>query len=38
VTADASEDVEKKEHSFIVGGIERWLNHFGKQPGGSLEN
>jgi hypothetical protein len=25
VTADAGEDVEKEEHSSIVGGIESWL-------------
>jgi hypothetical protein len=27
VTADAGEDVEKEEHSSIVGGIASWYNH-----------
>jgi hypothetical protein len=35
VTADASEDVEKEEHSSIAGKIASWSNHFGNQPGGS---
>jgi hypothetical protein len=38
VTADASEDVEKEEHSFIVSGIVSWYNHSGNQSGDSLEN
>jgi hypothetical protein len=38
VTADASEDVDKVEHSFIAGGIASWYNHFGNQSGGSSEN
>jgi hypothetical protein len=29
VTADAGEDVEKEEHSFIVGGIASLYNHSG---------
>jgi hypothetical protein len=29
VTADAVEDVEKKEYSPIVGGIANWYNHCG---------
>ena len=29
MTADAGEDVEKKEHFFIAGGTARWLNHSG---------
>jgi hypothetical protein len=32
------EDVEKKEHSSIVGGIASLYNHSGNQSGGSLEN
>jgi hypothetical protein len=31
VTADAGKDVEKEEHSSIVGGIASWYNHSGKQ-------
>jgi hypothetical protein len=38
VTADAGEDVEKKEHSSIVGGIASWYSHSGNQSGGSSEN
>jgi hypothetical protein len=38
VTADAGKDVEKEEHSSIVGGIVSLYNHFGNQPGGSSEN
>ena len=38
VTADAGEDVEKEEHSFIVGGIASLYNHSGNQFGGSSEN
>jgi hypothetical protein len=38
VTTDASEDVEKEEHSSIVGGIASWYNHSGNQSGGSSEN
>jgi hypothetical protein len=34
VTADAGEEVEKEEHSSIVGGIVNWYNHFGDQFGG----
>jgi hypothetical protein len=37
VTADAGEDVEKEEHSSIVGGIASWYNHSGSQSGGSSE-
>jgi len=32
------EDVEKEEHSSIVGGIADWYNHSGNQSGGSSEN
>jgi hypothetical protein len=35
VTADAVEDVEKEEHSSIVGGIASLYNHSGNQSGGS---
>jgi hypothetical protein len=38
VTADASEDVEKEQYSFIAGGTGDWYNHFGNQSGGSSEN
>jgi hypothetical protein len=38
VTAHAGEDVEKEEHSSIVGGIVNWYNLSGKQSGGSSEN
>jgi hypothetical protein len=38
VTADAGEDVEKEEHSFIAGGIASLYNHSGNQSGGSSEN
>jgi hypothetical protein len=38
VTADAVKDVEKEEHSSIVGGIASWCNHSGNQFGGSSEN
>ena len=38
VTADASEDVEKEEHSSIVFGIAGLYNHSGNQSGGSSEN
>jgi hypothetical protein len=38
VTADAGKDVEKEEHSSIVGGIASWYNHSGNLSGGSSEN
>ena len=38
VTADAGVEVEKEEHSSIVGGIASLYNHSGNQSGGSLEN
>jgi hypothetical protein len=38
VTADAGKDVEKEEHSSIVGGIASLYNHSGSQSGGSSEN
>jgi hypothetical protein len=37
VTADAGGDVEKKEHSSIVGGIASLYNNSGNQSGGSSE-
>jgi hypothetical protein len=36
--ADAGEDVEKEQHSFIVGEIASWYNYFGKKYVGSSEN
>jgi hypothetical protein len=38
VTADADKDMEKEEHSSIVGGIASLYNHSGNQSGGSSEN
>jgi hypothetical protein len=38
VTADAGEDVEKEEHSFIPGEITSLYNISGNQSGGSSEN
>jgi len=38
VTAEVGEDVEKEEHSSIVGGIAGWYNHSGNQPVRSSEN
>jgi hypothetical protein len=35
VTADVGKDVEKEEHSSIVGGIASWYNHSGNQSGSS---
>jgi hypothetical protein len=35
---DAGEDVEKKEHSSITGGIASSYNHSGNQSGSSSEN
>jgi hypothetical protein len=37
VTADAGKDVEKEEHSSIVGGIASWYNQFGNQFRGTSE-
>jgi hypothetical protein len=37
VTADAGKDVEKEEHSSIVGGIASLYNHSGNQSGGYSE-
>jgi hypothetical protein len=38
VTADAGEDVEKEEHSSMVGGIASWYNQSGNQSGDFSEN
>jgi hypothetical protein len=38
MTADAGEDVEKGEHSFIAGGIANLYNHSGNHSGDSSEN
>ena len=38
MTADAGEDVEKEEHSSIVGGIASMYNYSGNQFGSSSEN
>ena len=38
VTADAGEDVEKEEHSSIVGGIASLYDHCGNHSGGSSGN
>jgi hypothetical protein len=35
VTADAGEDVEKEENSFVFGRIASLYNHSGNQSGGS---
>jgi hypothetical protein len=35
VTADAGKNIEKEEHSSIVGEIASWYNHSGNQFGGS---
>lgn len=33
-----SEDAEKREPSFVVGGIANWDSRYGKQSGGFSEN
>jgi hypothetical protein len=38
VRADAGKDVEKEEHSSIVGGIPSLYNHSENQSGGPSEN
>ena len=38
VTADAGEDVEKEENSFVFGRIASLYNHSGNQSGGSSDN
>ena len=37
MTVDAGKDVEKEEHSSIVGGIASLYNHSGNQSGGFSE-
>ena len=34
----AEEDVERREHSYTVGGNTNWYSDFGEQHGGSLKN
>ena len=36
--SNAGEDVEKKEHSYIVGRNVIWCSHYGKQYGVSSKN
>jgi hypothetical protein len=38
VTADIGQDVEKEEHSSIIGGIACWYNYFGNQSDSTSEN
>jgi hypothetical protein len=38
VKVDSGDNVEKEEHSSIVGGIARSYNHSGNQTGGFSEN
>jgi hypothetical protein len=38
MTTYVGEDVEKEEHSSIVGNIANWYTHSGNQSGGSSEN
>jgi hypothetical protein len=38
VAAHAGEDVEKEEHSSIVGVIANWYNHSGNESGGFSKN
>jgi hypothetical protein len=38
MTTDGGEDVEKGEHSSIVGGIASWYNYSGNQSVSSSEN
>jgi hypothetical protein len=38
MTADAGNDVEKEEHSSVIGDIASWYNHSGNQYGTSLGN
>ena len=37
-TVNAGEGVEKREHSYTVGGNENWYSHYGEQCGDSLKN
>jgi hypothetical protein len=38
VTIETGEDVEKKEQSYIIGGIASWHNYSVNHSGGSSEN
>jgi hypothetical protein len=38
VKEDAGKDVERKEHSSVVGRIASWYYHSGNQSGDSSEN
>jgi hypothetical protein len=38
VTTQVGEDVEREEHSSIVGGITNWYNHCGNQSGDFSKN
>jgi hypothetical protein len=38
VTTHIGEDMDKEEHSSIVGEMANWYNHSGNQSGGSSEN
>ena len=35
---NAGESVEKREHSYTVGGNIKWYSHYGKDYGASLKN
>ena len=37
-TIKAGEDVEKREHSYTVGGNVNWYSHYGEQYGESFKN
>ena len=37
-TTNVSEDVEKREHLYTVGGNVNWCSHYGKQYGGFSKN
>ena len=37
-TINAGEGMEKREHSYTVGGKVKWYNHYGEQYEGSLKN
>ena len=37
-TINAGEDVEKREHSYTVGGNANWCRHCGEQYGGSFKS
>ena len=37
-TINAGDSVEKREHSYTVGGNANWYSHYGEQCGNSLKN